>query len=221
MGTHLTIDHLVYATPDLGQSVRHVEELLGAAPVPGGAHLGWGTYNALVGLGGSTYLEVIGPDPAQPEPVAPRPFGIDHLDEPRLVAWCASSRRPLVDVLALARESGFDPGAIVSMSRQRPDGVVLEWSLTVAAQANDAANVLPFFIDWGLSVHPSTGLPVAGLLVDLEIFHPEPRTIDLMLSAVSDDMTLGDEPARIVVHFADRPALAARVQTARGIVVLD
>lgn len=221
MGTHLTIDHLVYATPDLGHSVRRIEELLGVAPVPGGAHLGWGTYNALVGLGGSTYLEVIGPDPAQPEPTSPRPFGIDDLDEPRLVGWCASSRRPLVDVVALARESGFDPGSIVSMSRQRPDGVVLEWSLTVASRATDTSGVLPFFIDWGHSPHPSNDLPVAGLLVDLEIFHAEPRSIDLMLSAVSDDPTLGDEPARIVVHFADRPALAARVQTARGTVVID
>ncbi|MEY3341134.1 MAG: hypothetical protein RLZZ269_1045 [Actinomycetota bacterium] len=221
MGTHLTIDHLVYATPDLGHSVRRIEELLGVAPVPGGAHLGWGTYNALVGLGGSTYLEVIGPDPAQPEPTSPRPFGIDDLDEPRLVGWCASSRRPLVDVVALARESGFDPGSIVSMSRQRPDGVLLEWSLTVASRATLTSGVLPFFIDWGHSPHPSNDLPVAGLLVDLEIFHPEPRSIDLMLSAVSDDPTLGDEPARIVVHFADRPALAARVQTARGTVVID
>ncbi|MEY3494475.1 MAG: hypothetical protein RL413_1893, partial [Actinomycetota bacterium] len=173
MGTHLTIDHLVYATPDLGHSVRRIEELLGVAPVPGGAHLGWGTYNALVGLGGSTYLEVIGPDPAQPEPTSPRPFGIDDLDEPRLVGWCASSRRPLVDVVALARESGFDPGSIVSMSRQRPDGVVLEWSLTVASRATDTSGALPFFIDWGHSPHPSNDLPVAGLLVDLEIFHPE------------------------------------------------
>ena len=103
------------------------------------------------------------------------PYAITHglLKGYRDVRLQAATK--IVDVLGLARESGFDPGAIVSMSRQRPDGVVLEWSLTVAAQANDAANVLPFFIDWGHSAHPSTGLPVAGLLVDLEIFHPSSR----------------------------------------------
>jgi len=107
------------------------------------------------------------------------------------------------------------------MSRRRPDGVVLEWSLTVAARTTESSSVLPFFIDWGHSPHPSNDLPVAGLLIDLEIFHPEPRSIDLMLSAVSDDTRLGDEPARIVVDFADRATLAARIQTARGIAVID
>ena len=194
------------------------------APVPGGAHVGWGTYNALLGLGGATYLEIIGPDPAQPEPSGPRPFGIDTLDEPALVAWCAAPRRPLVDVLSLAREAGFDPGSIVSMSRRRPDGATLEWSLTIAAPSpseGDRHGILPFFIDWGHSPHPSTDLPIGGSLVELEIVHPEPRSIDLMLSAVSDETNLGDEPARVSVRYSEQPAIAARVQTARGVVVLD
>ena len=81
------LDHLVYATPDLNASVEELANRLGTDPMPGGAHPGWGTRNALIGLGIGVYLEIIGPDPKQPEPERSRPFLIDDLTEARLVTW--------------------------------------------------------------------------------------------------------------------------------------
>jgi hypothetical protein len=46
-----------------------------------------GTANFLVGLGASAYLEIIGPDPDQPQPVGGRWLGIDRLTAPRIVTW--------------------------------------------------------------------------------------------------------------------------------------
>src|SRR5436305_5923314 len=89
------IDHLVYASNDLSRSSADVARLLGAIPEPGGSHVGRGTRNELLSLGGATYLEVIGPDPTQSAPEGPRPFGIDDLTGPALVAWCARPQRPL------------------------------------------------------------------------------------------------------------------------------
>jgi hypothetical protein len=236
MGKNLHIDHLVYATPDLQATVADMEKEFGVAPSPGGAHLGLGTFNALLGLGGRTYLEIIGPDPAQPEPEGPRAFGIDDLDQARLVAWCAAPHRPLSEVVTAAQSVGFDPGVIRSMSRRRPDGVVLEWTLTSPeisliheffdgdeALPNDFAlgGVLPFFIDWGRTVHPSETIPVGGTLLTLDLFHPHPRTIDLVLSAVSDQATLGDDESKISLNYADRAGLAAEILTANGTVVLS
>lgn len=221
MTKNLHIDHLVYAVPDLAEAVSDIESRCGVAPTPGGAHVGLGTFNALLGLGGRTYLEIIGPDPAQPEPQAPRPFGIDALTEPRLVSWCVAPNHTLDEVVRISQRAGYDPGDIQAMTRRRPDGVVLEWSLTTPSLTDSEEGVLPFFIDWGRTAHPSESIPVGGTLVSLDLFHPQPRSIDIILSAISDEALLGDEPSKITLHFADRAALAAEILTANGSVVLS
>lgn len=221
MTKNLHIDHLVYAVPDLAEAVLDIESRFGVAPSPGGAHVGLGTFNALLGLGGRTYLEIVGPDPAQPAPNRPRPFGIDDLNEPRLVSWCAAPNRPLTEVVDVARLAGYDPGEIETMTRRRPDGVVLEWTMTLTSLENHEGGVLPFFIDWGRTVHPSESIPVGGTLVSLDLFHPQPRSIDIVLSAISDEALLGDEQSRIALHYADRAALTAEILTANGAVILS
>lgn len=219
MSKHLHIDHLVYATPDLAGTVADIEARFGVAPQPGGAHVGLGTFNALLGLGERTYLEIVGPDPAQPAPDFPRPFGVDSLERATLVAWCAAPRRPLPEIVIAAREAGFDPGDILPMSRQRLDGVLIEWTLTLGALPENG--VLPFFIDWGRTEHPTHGLQVGGTLVRLDLHHPQPRSIDMMLSAVSDESVLGDEESLISLNYADHAAINAEILTANGPVILS
>lgn len=218
MSKLLHIDHLVYATPDLAATVADLEERFAVAPQPGGAHVGLGTFNALLGLGDRTYLEIVGPDPAQPDPGFARPFGVDTLETATLVAWCVAPRRPLSDVVLAAREAGFDPGDILPMSRRRLDGVVLEWTLTLGDLPENG--VLPFFIDWGRTEHPTHGLQVGGTLTRLDLHHPQPRSIDMMLSAVSDESVLGDEESLIALNYADHAAISVEILTANGPIVL-
>ena len=142
------IDHLAYATPDLEKTVADLRATHGLVLTAGGAHVGAGTRNYLCGLGGSTYLEVIGPDLDQPRPAGPRPFGVDDLTEPRLVAWCARPIRPLEVVVAKVAELGIDLGPVAAMSRARPDGVLLQWRLTFPTHGP----VVPFCIDWGVTL---------------------------------------------------------------------
>src|SRR5215469_13219028 len=117
----MLIDHLIYGAPDLAGAVADVEERLGVRAQAGGQHVGLGTHNALLALGPQTYLEIIAPDPGQPEPSAPRPFGIDGLSSGGLVGW-AIACRDINAAVVRARSCGYDPGEVVGMQRAAPTG---------------------------------------------------------------------------------------------------
>lgn len=204
------IDHLVWAGPDLFAAVAEFETITGIAPVPGGQHLGFGTRNFLVGLGETSYLEIIGPDPQQDAPSRPRPFGIDSLTENRLVAW-AIGVEGIEERVAAARAAGWDPGRIVSMSRRRPDGVLLEWQLTMRRQETTAEPV-PFLIDWGETASPAASAVRGAELVDLQVAGPDAAALETHLRAVGAEAQVGT---------STEPRVRARLETPSGSVELD
>jgi len=204
------VDHLVYAVPDLELGIARVESLIGIRAVQGGRHPGGGTRNALVSLGPGAYLEIIGPDPGQPEPDEPRVFGIDDLAAPRLVTWAAHGR----DLVELRRRSiadGVRLGEVADGSRMRPDGVLLSWQYTNPGTVL-ADGLLPFFIDWGDSPHPSASAPGGARLTGLRAEHPRPDEIRAMLLAVGIDMPVatGPEPALIAIIEGPRGSVELR-----------
>jgi hypothetical protein len=189
------LDHLVYATPDLAATVAEFTRRTGIAPAPGGAHVGLGTRNYLVGLGGPYYLEIVGPDPEQPNPAHPRPFGLDQLPAPSMVTWAI--RPPDLDAaVAAVRTAGHDPGPIRAMSRQRPDGTLLEWRLTLG----EIAGVVPFLIDWGTTAHPSAGLPGVTLLA-MSASTPDPAKVRRQLTALGTDLALTEGPDNLAIRI--------------------
>ncbi|WP_375499680.1 VOC family protein [uncultured Jatrophihabitans sp.] len=198
------LDHLVLATPDLAATVADFAARSGVNPAPGGSHTGLGTANALVGLGGDAYLEIVGPDPQQPEPSRPRPFGIDDLDAATLVTWAVHP--PDVDaVIARVRQAGYDPGDAKPMSRRTPDGEQLSWRLT------PPRGLVPFLIDWGDTPHPSSrGLPAVEL-ASFALRHADPASLRRHLDALQ--LTIHVEPG-------EQSALVAFLATPRGPLVL-
>ncbi|GAA2824716.1 VOC family protein [Nonomuraea rubra] len=204
--THPRLDHLVYAVPDLAAGVAAFAERTGITPAPGGSHPG-GTANHLVRFGPSSYLEIIGPDPAAT--VRPRAFGLETLAEPRLAAWAV---RPddLDQTVRLAREQGYDPGDVQPLSRRTPAGELLEWRLT---RWKDPAEVepVPFLIDWGGTRHPAdSDLPLVDLIA-FSAAHPHPDALRRDLAALGVRLDVADGP---------EPALRAVLGTPRGQVIL-
>ena len=199
------IDHLVYATPDLAAGVARVEKLLAVRVTPGGQHPGRGTRNALVAIGSRAYIEIIGPDPEQPQPAEPRPFGIDRLTEPRLVTWAANEG----DLPALSRRAaaaGVALGQLAAGSRRRPDGVLLTWNYT-DPRTVVADGIVPFFIDWGKTPHPAESAVNGGRIIALTAEHPDPERVAKSLRALG----LG-----LVVAKGERAALIATIDTPHG-----
>jgi hypothetical protein len=191
------IDHVIYAAPDLNRAVGEFHREYGVSPVPGGRHPGFGTRNALVGLGSNIYLELVGIDAEQDVPASQRLFALAATSTPRFVSWCARAARPLAETVAIAREAGFDLGEILSMSRARPDGGVIAWTLT-SPFADRAGGVLPFYIDWGAAPHPASSLPVALSLASLTAIHPDADRIRAILDALGEPgvvIEAGREPA--------------------------
>ena len=151
----MRIDHLVVGSADLDRGIAWVAERLGVAPVLGGSHDGFGTRNALLGLG-EQYLEVLALDPAQPATHGALAEQVAAMDEPALINL-AVARSPLTDA--------------ISMSRVRPDGARLTWELSFTSTPL-------FFIDWKDSEHPSSGLPDGGRITSVTVTTPVPADLD-------------------------------------------
>jgi hypothetical protein len=199
------VDHLVYATPDLEYGIQTIEKLTGIRATAGGQHPGLGTRNALIALGPSTYLEIIGPDPEQAKPDGPRRFGIDDLKAPRLLTWVAKGT-DLGPYVSRARAGGVGLGDVISGSRKRPDGVVLSWRYTDPNVIVED-RLVPYFIDWGTSPHPAAtaapGLSLRGLRAE----HPDPERMVRIFQRLGLDLP---------VRRGTKPSLIATIDSPKG-----
>ena len=216
------IDHLVYATPDLEATIGTFADAFGVEPTAGGQHVGKGTRNALIGLHigprsadgseRSCYLEIVGPDLDQPNPDGPRPFGIDTLNQPALVAWCA---RPidLDNARSTLLRQGYDPGPIDAMTRRRTDGVLLQWRLTYPQLSAQFGATIPFMIDWLASEHPTASLPTVLRLEQLELGCAAPERLATILTGI--DLPINDDPVFRLSRSAD-PFIAATIWRGDG-----
>ena len=216
------IDHLVYGVPELPAGVARLADLLGVTAAPGGSHEGRGSHNALLSLGEGSYLEIIAPDPAQPDPGRPRPFGLDSLAAPRLITFAVHAARDggpppksgaperLERWRAFAAARGYVPGPVAAMSRRRPDGSMLGWHLCQQPEP-PFGGAVPFLIDWDAADSPAVSAPAGCRLLDLEVRSPEPEAVGRALHALG---------VPVAVRTADRPGLRATVATPRGTVEL-
>lgn len=203
------LDHIVYAVPDVAKAVVDLERRLGVRAAFGGKHPGIGTHNALLSLSDDSYMEIIGPDPDQPPPAMPRPFGIDTLKAPRLVTWLAKARN-FEEQLGGVRALGYNPGTLTPMSRDLPDGTRIEWRLAIPPQPI-GDGLVPVLIEWHTDRHPAKTSPRGCTLVELYGEHPRPETVRSILNAMGVSLDLRQGPV---------PALTAILDTPKGRVTL-
>lgn len=140
-GSELAIDHVLVAVDDPGATAARYRDRAGLAAVPGGRHVGHGTGNWIVPLGGCyiELLHVVDDDEAADSPLG-RWVGGACRNGDRLLGLCVRTD----DLDAVATRIG---GGAEQMHRDRDDGVRLSWRLLGldAAMSDDR---LPFFIQW-------------------------------------------------------------------------
>jgi hypothetical protein len=193
------LDHIVWICDDLERGSRRFEELTGEMPRFGGVHASGLTQNALVGLGGRRYLEILAPvTSAGPnDDLWTRLARSAH--EPRVLTYCLRSPRRLADLAREAVAHGWTNANVQSNGRNRPDGVRLNWQW-FAPVVEPFGPAFPFFIDWLDSPHPSeaTPSPETGRGVTLRRFavgHPQAAALTRALAGCGVGVDAYESPS--------------------------
>jgi hypothetical protein len=205
----LQLDHILLGVPDLDAGAIAFARLTGVKPVIGGSHPGFGTRNQLVALGATVFFELIAPDPAQPERGAGRAAEIAAMPHPALLTF-AMQTTDMNAACAAAERAGLQIGRRDAMSRTRPDGVRLDW--TVAHFVHPGyAGAIPFAIDWQGSPHPATTTPTGCVIRNFTVLQPDPAPLAHIYAALGID---------IPVRGGLRPGFVLTLDTPNGEVVL-
>ena len=179
------LDHILLGVRDLDEGVAFVKEHTGVTAAFGGVHPGRGTRNALLSLGERHYLEIIAPDPAQPD--SPDKYGLRKLAEPRLVGWAAHPGN-LDAFAARLRDAGLAFDGPTPGERRRPDGRLLQWK---TLNLHDDQAGLPFFIDSGAdTVHPSADAPPGCKILSFGLSAPDSAELQRTCTLLGLDVTV-------------------------------
>lgn len=205
-----TLDHLVYAVPNLEAACDWFEEHTGIRPAVGGRHPDRGTHNAVVNLGEGAYLEIIAADPKNTDIPPPRWMGVDLITQPTMTRWAVKSDNLDLHTAGLAATNAA-LGQIVTGNRDLADGSALRWRMTLPAP-EPAVELLPFFLDWSTSsFHPTERMGEGFTLLDWKLYHPHPEETASQLELAG----LIDE-----VAFDNQPVIKVRLNTPRGVITL-
>ncbi|MBX3139703.1 MAG: VOC family protein [Trueperaceae bacterium] len=204
----LEIDHLLFAGDDLAELESELSASSGVRATRGGRHVGQGTHNALVGLGPGRYLELMARDPRGDEGGnGAYRRSIAYLRGPALHTWCVrvDDMAGLVDRV---RALGLGSERMES-GRLTPDGVQLKWTV-LAVTGHAYGGLVPFFIDWQGSPHPSRSLGRELGLTGLTVAHPDGEGLRALLDA------LGGPVPDVTVASAPHPRIQADLSGPTG-----
>jgi hypothetical protein len=199
--TRSRFDHLVVGVPDLEAGADWLESTTGVRAAGGGTYPDDGVGSVLASLGGRAYLGLLGPH--GPERQAPPPGSLPArlagLDRPRLFAWGCAPEAGGFDSLAAVAKAWGAPVTTRDVARHRPDGrVVMARHLYLG---EELGGHLPFFVDWGTTLHPSIDAPGGLRLRRFQVTDPDPGRLGELFRVLGVDVevVLGNEPGASAV----------------------
>jgi len=209
------LDHIVWICHDLERGVDEIAQRTGVQPVYGGVHAGGQTHNALVGLGGQRYLEILAPvrGPAASDDEWTR---LAHAaTTPRVLTYSLRSPRPLAELASVGTGKGWRNSTVASNGRTTPDGVQLRWQW-FAPGVDPFSFAFPFFIDWLDSTHPSEMIRAAHpgrdlRLASFAVGHPDGAHLGRLLTELGTPVD---------TYAAPGGEFRVRLETLKGAVTL-
>ncbi|WP_336000423.1 VOC family protein [Halorientalis halophila] len=221
------VDHVVYADRDI-ERMRDAFEAIGLPPQYGGEHSNGVTHNYTVGFENGSYVELI----SKLDPDAQSPWWDAQIDgDAGPAAWAL-----FVDDIDTQTERIADQGIAVDgpthYQRERPDGELVEWDLTVVGD-RELGTAVPFLVSdrtpRDLRVNVSDELAATPLVGVVEVVVAVPAIEDHVdqYQALFDceaptrvdndalDATLArfpDAPATLAEPRSPDSSLAARVE---------
>lgn len=201
------IDHLVYCVPDLKEGMQTIEEKFGIAPIYGGQHLTRGTHKALLNLGKGCYLELLAADSQNNTISPPRWMGVDLIKTSKVTRWAIKSTDFDREISVLEKVN-FELGKTFAGSRKTSEGALLNWKMSLPLPSPEV-EILPFFLDWKDSVHPTENLPEKCQLIELRATHPNPKIIQNTLKKLG---------AELKIEQSDIISIIAKIKTPRGVI---
>ena len=206
----LKLDHLTVIAPTLAEGVSHVRNCLDLDVPFGQRHSYMGTYNHLLQLGDTVYLEIVAFDPKADRPGRPRWFGLDDQNKVRtdwdegrrLRGWVA--RTDAIDMVLAGREAIFGVKVALPMVDPSFDFAIPEdGSLPL-----DGA--VPSIIDRRGKARSMASIADLGArLRSFTLLHPDPAAV----AALYRDLDV-DRPPVIVQSTPLR--YRAQIETPRG-----
>lgn len=204
---HLEFDHLLWAVQDLAAGVEEFADLTGVQPRIGGSHPWTGTRNALVALGGVTYVEIVAPDLTQ-DLDGTIGGALTGLKESGVWTF-AHSHQDLDGLVETARAAGYSAAGPRRWNRRGRDGSFMEWSVGFAGESEFGA-AAPFYVGWDNLVHPTTHMRPGVTLQSLTGHNPDPESLAKFYDTVGIEMPVS----------AGDPGVTAEINTPKGLVTL-
>ncbi|MEM1410591.1 MAG: VOC family protein [Pseudomonadota bacterium] len=204
------IDHFLVIGRNLDETCELIHEKTGVAPVFGGQHSSGLSHNAIAGLGEDCYLEILTPLPGI-ESGAPWIERCLQDESPSLYTFCMRSPLPLQELADRARDQGYPCRGPNPWSRAQASGGLLEWDMLVP-EASAEQPLVPFFIDWRDTPHPSTTAPQGLSLESFTVEAVDPEGLNRAYDAFAIE-GIDVQPSKV-------DALHITMATPRGEVTL-
>ena len=162
------LDHVVLAAPELEAAIQEFQDKTGIVPMVSGNIKGLGIKTARVSFEGSSFLEIIAPDPEQSGPIGTllRSTGLTGLVPFHWAIRTTNAEALAPEVVKL----GYTPDCI-GMTGAKQDGTPRKWE-QLYLYGHRMRGMCPFFINWDNSDHPCETMPIVGELIGVTIRAP-------------------------------------------------